>query len=319
MLGIVAVALASNARAAVIASDSYLIGSNPPGGEYVSGTALKSQPANLVNTGFVNGPYASGSGTSNFTATSSGLNSAVLGASTATSGKVNWLGAAVDNTNPRSVARNLTTPVPTSSTYWISHVANRGGITSIAPNGWVLTGFGNTVAPAKGTIGAILGGLFVGFAPNTTNPTVADLVIRYRDTAATGALATTGDVVLLDGNAQDISNISNTVVMRVDLNVVGGQDNITWYLNPTDGTSAASLADTAQATGTFSGFPIQNATDLVRLNYSADEWSGTAFFDEPRLSTDLAGLSLVPEPAGLTLVGCASLLLLGRRGGRRPV
>ena len=180
----------------------------------------------------------------------------------------------------------------------------------------MLTGFGNTVAPAKGTIGAILGGLFVGFAPNATDPTDADLVIRYRDTAATGTSATAGDVVLLDGNAQDISNISNTVIMRVDVNAVGGQDNITWYLNPTDGTNEASLAATAQSTGTFSGFPIQAATDLVRLNYSADEWSGTAFFDEPRLSTDLAGLALVPEPAALALAACAGLLLPGRR--RRP-
>ena len=295
-----AISAASGAGAAVVASDSYLIGANPPAGEYVSGTALRNQPANLVNQGFVNGPYASGSGTSNFTATSGGLNSSVLNASNATSGKVNWIGAPIDAI-VRSVARNLTTPVPASGTYWISHVANRGGITAIDPAGWVLTGFGNTVVPAKGVTGNTLTGLFAGFAPNTSDPALADLVIRYRDTAATNPNATANDVVLLNGAAQDISNVSHTVIMKVDLNVAGGQDAVTWFLNPADGTSEAALASSAAATGNFSGFPLQTGADFVRLNYTASKWQGTAFFDEARLSTDLAGLSLVPEPAGLAM------------------
>lgn len=301
------------AHGGLIAGDSYKIGTNPPAGEYQDATALKNQPATLVNTGFVNGPYASGSGTSNFTATNTGLSNVTVG-SDATTGKVNWISAGADNLI-RSNARNLSPTPSGSGPFYISHLVNRGSIATAGDaSAYVLTGFGNTTAPVNGVTGGNLAGLFVGFAQTSDTNNFGNLVIRYRDTATANPNATSADAVLVDGSTNSTFGNTYLVVMKVDMNVSGGTDAVTWWLNPTNGSSDATLSSSSAATGSFDSFALQSAADFVRLNYSARNWTGTAFFDEPRLSDDLAGLGLaVPEPSSLGLIVAAAGLALRRR------
>ncbi len=309
LTAIVGLSLAgASAQAAVIASDSYKIGTDPAAGEYQAGVAIKNQPATLVNQGFVNGPYASGSGTSQFSATATGLVSAGAN-SDATTGKVNY-GAAPIDANIRSNARNLS-PAPTSSTYYLSHVMQRGNIPAAGGAGFVLTGFGNTVAPTAGTTSGNLGGLFVGFAQNGVADNFGNLVIRHRNTTG----ATSADEVLIDGATTSTFGNNYHVVMKVDVNVGGGSgETVSWWLNPANGTSDETLTSTAVASGAFDSFAIGSAADFARLNYSSFQWNGNAFFDEPRLSTDLAGLGLaVPEPASLASLAVGALFLARRR------
>ena len=301
------VALASFAPASqgqIVATDSYVIGADPAAGQYVDGTALKNQPAALTNVGFVNGGYVSG--TSQFSATAGGLASTLPGT---TGGKVNY-GAAPLDANIRSNARNLSPAVPASGTYWISHTVNRGDIPQAGGTGYVLTGFGNTVAPTAGTTTGNLAGLFVGFAQSPNKPAdFGDVVIRYRDAAS----ATSADAVVVDGSAASTFGTSYTVLMKLDVNVGGGSaDNVAWWLNPTDFTDEATLGSSSAASGNFSSFALAGPADFARLNYSAFQWNGNAFFDEPRLSTTLAGIA-VPEPTSLALLGLGGLTLLRRR------
>lgn len=305
------------AQAGIVAIDSYKIGTDPTIGEYVDGTALKSQPANLVNTGFVNGPYASGSGTSNFSATSLGLVNATV-SSDASTGKVNWLGLSSADNVIRSNARNLSPALSSSITtgsYYISQLVNRGNITTAGDaSAYVLSGFGNSVAPVNGVTGANLGGLFVGFSQTSDASNFGNLVIRYRDTATANPNATAGDAVLVDGATTSTFGNTYLVVMKIDMNVSAGIDAVTWWLDPTNGGSEAALTSSSSATGTFNSYALQNAADFARLNYSSRNWTGTAFFDEPRLSDDLAGLSLaVPEPSTAALVAIGALSLARRR------
>ena len=303
-----------SAHGAVIATDAYKIGADPSIGEYQATVAIKNQPATLVNTGFVNGPYGSGSGTSQFSATTTGLISAGAN-SDATTGKVNY-GAAPLDANVRSNARNLSPAAPASGTYYVSHLMQRGNIPQAAGAGFVLTGFGNAIVPAPGTTTGNLAGLFVGFAQNGVTDNFGNLVIRHRNTGDTATTPTTADVVLVDGATTSTFGLNYHVVMKIDLNVSGDADAVSWWLNPTDGSSDASLTSTAAASGTFNSFALTGAADLARLNYTSFQWNGNAFFDEPRLATDLAGLSLaVPEPAGLAALGLAALLLGRRRRG----
>ena len=197
-----------------------------------------------------------------------------------------------------------------SGTYYISHLMQRGNIPQDGGTGFVLTGFGTSTVPTAGTTSGNLAGLFVGFAQNGVAANFGSLVIRYRDTVG----ATSADAVLIDGATSSTFGINYLVVMRVDVNVSGATDAVTWWLNPTDGTSDASLTSSAAATGSFNSFALQGSTDLVRLNYYSQNWNGNAFFDEPRLSTDLAGLALaVPEPMSIAGFCLSALTLLCRR------
>src|SRR6185312_6581475 len=87
----------SSSLAGLVASDSYLTGSDPTSGQYTpfvsggtTGSLFSGQSASLANTGFVNGGYTHGTITNNFIASSTGLTSAADGASSTTSGSVSW-------------------------------------------------------------------------------------------------------------------------------------------------------------------------------------------------------------------------------------
>lgn len=313
--------VASNARAALVAGDSYLSGSDVTVGQYPSGTALSNAavlgtagalpgPGVHQLAGFTTGRYGAGTGSSQFAATSGGLANVGAQSTNAGSGKVSFLGVASADNTPRSAARTLSPAALASGTYWIAHVVNRGNNTLATGTGFVLTGFGNAIEPTAGTTSAALAGLFVGFAQDGVANNFGNLVIRYRDTAGN----TSADAVLINGATTSTFGTSYLVVAKIDVNASGATDAVTWWLNPTNGASESLLSATATSTGTFNSFALQGSTDFVRLNYTTRNYTGTAFFDEARLSTDLAGLSLaVPEPTTLAALAGLGVTLIRRR------
>jgi hypothetical protein len=298
-----------SAQAALIAADPYPVGTNRAAGEYAVDTSIQSTANDgLVTPGFATGRYTGGTGTSNFVARATGYNHAASNATSAT-GRVQWVAGPLDELN-RSVARNLSPAVPTSDTYYMSHLLSRADIPAAGGNGYVLTGFGNTTFPTLGTTSGNLLGVYVGFAQDGVADNFGNLVIRTRNEDA----ATSADTVLVNGANTSTASTVYHVVMKVDVDTAGIQDTITWWLNPEDSSSDASLTATADATGSFNAVAISAGSDLARLNYAARRWNANAFFDEPRLSTDLAGLGLaVPEPAGLAGLAMGALLLARRR------
>ena len=308
----------SAAHAQLIAADAYPIGSNLANGEYPANTALSNNTGvltGLTTIGFQSGRYSAGTGTAQFAATSSGLNYAPLNASSSASGKVTYSGTGLDNL-VRSTARNLSPAAPSSSTYWMSILLNRGAVPATTGRNYVMAGFGGTAAPtlASELVGATTGpGLFVGYSGD-----VGNLAIRYRDNGGTAAWQET---VLASGAGTALDNITNAVVVKIQVNTAGITDNVSWWLNPTDFTDETTLGTSSAGTGTIANANVlSSSADLVRLNYASRNWNGSAFFDELRLSQDLFGLGggvagVVPEPGTLAfgLLGLGALALGARR------
>jgi hypothetical protein len=289
---------------AQVVRDPYLIGANPAAGQYANNTSLASQ-ASVTVPGFTN--TLGGIPTSQFQSTSVGLVYSALGVTSADSGKVTYNNAPLDNTN-RSTARNLAAgAVPASSTYWLGYLLNRGAISGTLPTGrdFVGVGYGNATFPQLGV--ANLAGLYAGFTGNN-----GSLALRYNSTG--GAVV---DTILIDAANQNIDNTTLLVVAQININVSGTTDDVTWWVNPTDFTSVASLTATALATGTFSGNPVTNAGSFARLNYASRNWNTNVFFDDPRLGTTLSGTfpvaSVAPEPGSLTLLALGGAFFLRRR------
>jgi hypothetical protein len=320
-----------------IASDSYVTGSDPTQGQYIpfnSATGTPSlftgQPSNLTNTGFVNGGYVHGSGTNNFVASSTGLDSAVDGASSTGSGSVAWIPAPLDGST-RSVARNLSTfNEGTTGTYWTSMLVSELG-NQTTTSGWVLSGFGGSVAPILSTptmnTSGNLTGIFLGFADDTGTAKEADLVLRYRNTTG----MTSADQVLLNGANNALAGQTFLVVAQININVSGpnnSHDQVNYWVNPTSLASLSDLNATSLTSGTIDTLAFQGAAtgngDFTRLNYDSLNWDGAATFDEARLGTTLASIApaAVPEPSGLVLTALGGgLIVVGtlrrrRRAGR---
>lgn len=288
-------------------ADSYVVGA----GGYTNNTSLASQGSVTGSTikGFLN--TTGGSGTSNFQTQAVGLAYAPAGINSTDSGKVGWIGANADSVI-RSTARNMTA-VPAASTYYISFLLNRSPLNA-SDSGFVLTGFGNAGTITTGSTN--LRGLFAGFSG-----TSGDLVLRYRNTSGT-----TQDSTLLTGLTD---SATYDVVARLDVNTSGTTDNITYWVNPTDFTSDAALSSTSLATGSLTADTFLTSADFVRLNYYAQNWNTTAYFDEPRLGilstggtpASALGISVAsaaaPEPGSLALVGVGGMSLLGALLRRR--
>jgi hypothetical protein len=303
--GLAVAGLTTASSAQLLVQDSYPVGPNESAGEYEI-DQLKNQPAGLQSLGFQTGPYNQGSGTGQFAVTTGGLNYPALGVDGSDSGKVTYSAAPIDQFT-RSNARNVDGTLPGTSTFYVSHLVNRGNISlDTSEAGYVLTGFGNFVAPTLGSTSGFLDGVYVGWAQKSDTDE-GSLVLRSRQTTAQSA----EDVVLVDGDATDTQGITYNVVYKAEVNASGGTDNITWFLNPTDFTDDASLASSAAATGSFSSFAYGDA-DLDRLNYVSFQWNGNAFFDEPTIAASPSSL-VVPEPATAGLLAVAGLAALRRR------
>lgn len=305
----VVLALASSAMAAPLIADSYIVGTDPAAGQYQDGIALKNQPATLVNTGFAAGNYAAGSGTSNFGVVAAGLDARV--STIETGGAVKWTSASNDNTtrsNARSFSPILNTT--TNPVFYTSVIVQRGDkATAALPTSFVGIGFGNTVVPSLATTGSLTG-FYVGFAPTTagTGDNFGSLVIRSRNTTAVGV---TADTVLIDGLTTPTGGQAYFVVVKSIANSPG--DSLEYWVNPEDPTSDASMTATSLAHGSVSGFMYQGGVnDLLRLTYSATNWDGSAFFDEPRVGLAISDV-FVPEPGGMAGLALAGVAVLHRR------
>jgi hypothetical protein len=317
VLSVLMTILVSQAHADIpIVSDSYATGTDPTMGQYVVSNPLSNQPG-LVTPGFNTGGYTSGTGTSNFLSTASGLNYAADGADS-TTGAVAWVGSTGAE---KSVARNLTPYNEGSSgTFWISELMKNTG-NQTTTTGWLLSGFGNSTAPTLGTTTpGFLTGIFFGFADDTGAANRADLVMRYRDTSGNNGGKSSADTILVDGTNNATAGQTYLVVAAVNLNYSGSLDKVTYWVNPTDLSSQTALTNTALTTGSVDTLAFQGGlNDFIRLNYAEQGWDGDAFYDEARLGTTLASIGPVPEPSSMVLLGAGSIAALSVRYRRRAL
>ena len=322
-----AFAAAPFASAQLLAADSFLDGGTAPdgaAGEYFSDNAFLSQARLLTQAPTLAGfdasswtlPGPTGPNTfptSNFVADINTLDG--NGVTYEQGGKAKFLGAAVDNLT-RIVARSLdplsrdtaTTPI---STYYMSGLVNPG---SAAANktGFALMGFTNALSDGRLTNeagSANLFGAMWGFEGKGDNG--FDLIVRSRqNTGTSGApVFEAADTVILADAAE---NVTFNVVLKIDVNSNGGEDLITWWVDPTGPESAPAAA----ATGSFASFSMNaaNEDNFDRASFAARNWGNTAFFDEFRLGlsfedvTGFSGVSaLVGDFDGSGAVGQADL------------
>lgn len=348
---------AMQANAQLIASDSYQIGAGgtqtdintqAANGQYQNNGAYYAQSGNDTTTGrpavnafgfaqagvtnaagttVSNGSSLGGVASSNFTTTSTGLQNAAIGAATGTSGKVNWLGVGSFDGTIRSAAHNLAvlpTAAANSSTLFFSYLVQRGTFTANANVDFVGVGYGNAVNLGNPGLGAAttLSGLFTGFSG-----TNGDLTVRYRNTA--GNLAETTLLASSSGPLGTISGTTYLVVLRADLNTSGTGDTITYYLNPTDFTSNASLLNTASASGSFAANIAATPSDIQRLTFFTRNYTQTAFFDEARFGYLGAGVTspgaalgvsavvTAPEPGSVAFALLGGVAFVGARRRKR--
>jgi len=283
---VAAAALAAPASAQLIAADSFIVG--PGTDTYDAGFAVSRIDDNDVtvgSTGFT-GRWTSGS--ANFYASEVGLTEPPATDTYAAGGTGTYQGS--DIPQFRRAFRELETPVDPASTepLYMSFLLNPGGSFGAAPtSGYALTGFTNFFDQQDflNTGDSEVFGLQVGYkGTGAGGPDDFDLIVRARDTS--GDLA---DFTLAPG----VANATSLVVLKVE--PTAAVDPVTFWVDPTDGSSEANLTATASQTGTFDTLSYDPSTAVDRLNTLTLAWPRSFFFDEPRYAFDLDSLFNLPD------------------------
>ena len=302
------------AHAQLLVSDDYLVGSTPTAGQY---PATDSTPislndngsttgplSTLTNLGFVVGRYGSGTGTANFQASTGGLAFANFGATSTGSGKVTYVAATT-----ASVARNTSFSSAGTTTFWLTALVNRGPSTGNAAANYVLAGLGSTAGTGTLAVGSAgVAGVYYGFSGAT-----GDLVIRYRaaglNVAGGGqALNNVTQTSLLTGATTD--NATYALLFKVDLNISGAGDRLSYWVNPGDTSVEANLTGSSLSSGVITDANVATVIgDFGRMNYISNGYASSAFFDTIKLGTTLS--SVAPGAVAVPETGTLSLLAAG--------
>jgi hypothetical protein len=277
--------VAGQARAVLVAADSFLTGTNRPAGQYgtgdirSSGTTVLGWPALSQYTG----------STSNFLIETAFQNSpAVTYDTEGPQGQVSWNGGTtVFN---RNAVRALS-PTTTSSTWWFSIMVNRLNWTT-TQNSFAVAGFTTDSSGSDG--------LQIGYS-DATSDGIPSLVLRSDNTLTT----------ILD-NAP--SSTVQFVIAKLTLSTAG-TDSISIWRNPADVSSEAALGATS--------IPVLNQEISNLLNpfthsrFESPGVSGFVKFDEIRLATDFESLVAIPEASSFLAVGAVGMLFAAVRRFRR--
>jgi hypothetical protein len=297
--GVLSAGLALGSQGQLQVSESFAIGA----GQYTANQALFNQ-GGTEEIGF-SGSWG-GSSTVQYIADTVTMQAdGLFGES---GGKAKFLPVGSGFETHRSVARSLS-GVSNAPAYYVSQIVSAGvPAQSRDAEGYAFAGLGNATVSenAINGVGFNLGGVYVGFVDDAGTPNEVSLALRSRE-----AVSGVNDRVIQTAASNRIWH----VVLKIEANVSGSQDRVTYWLNPTDMGSDALMTATAAATDSYFGFALQSGGDFLRLTTATDSFDRTFFFDEVRLATDLA--SIVPEPVtGLLLAG-VGLAAMGRRARRR--
>ncbi len=156
------------------------------------------------------------------------------------------------------------------------------------------------------TEGVFLG---YGFRDDATGTTFPSLVVRA------------GGVDQLASGTSSTFNVTISTVMKLELDVSGSQDRLTWYtaLGPGNSVPTADFSTeaTAIATADFQGAIladiVSSQTAITELNVTSPTLSGLTYFDEVHFATSWADISGIPEPSSLVLLTFGGMGLLFRR------
>ena len=295
--------VASLARGALIASESFSVTSNGAGGTYDDDLALGS-PSNLSvtvgNYGFTSGKAWS-SGTAGALANLSGLSHPLVAGTTQSGGvRVGNLSGAIS----RSVYRQFSASPPAVDSYYFSGLVNLPTQASLNGQTWSMAGLTVPgVTPA--TDFNIANGIHYGLTKNNSNQIF--LSVAAHDTVYP-LFQITGD------------NATFQVVLKLDVNTSGNESLSAWYAPSSAselsiGLSSVNVGDIYSSPGNLGAFVFQTT------NFSGDSNSGrTVLFDELRLGTAWTDVTTAaaPEPAQATLLcGAGSMALYALRRRRR--
>ncbi len=118
-----------------------------------------------------------------------------------------------------------------------------------------------------------------------------------------------------DGNYNSV----NLVILKFETDYATTLDRVTMYLNPTDVTTEALAASTAAANLTTGGVSVVSGSDIWGSSLTAELAAHTrtgGAIDQIRVAygdDGFAGVTTIPEPASLALIGFGTLCMLGRR------
>ncbi len=205
------------------------------------------------------------------------------------------------------------TALNSGTVYWsgLLQLTSIGTLTT-GVNGMLLGGFNNSVGPGTlpTTVGAVLR-----IRQDSTDPTAYHIGTGMNSGTATG----TSPNVQFD-NATPY-HVNDTVFVVAAYEFVAGANNdvARMWINPNVSTFGDALPPSATLTSSPGGTVADSFASLVSFNLRNVNTVGapTVQFDELRVGTTWADVTMVPEPTAAVLLGFGMLLIAGWRRSRR--